>query len=65
MAITAIPPTTLPPIAPAFEPPPLEDVDLFREGEGVTAWVAVGFGEVPVELVVLEINPPGPISGLS
>ena len=65
MAITAMPATALPPIAPAFGPPPPEDVDVYGEVEEVTAWEAVGFGEVPVELVALEINPPGPISGLS
>ena len=62
MAITTMLATRLPPITAPFELPPLEDAD---EGEGVTTLEAVGVGEVPVELVVLEINPPGPISGLS
>lgn len=67
MAITAMPPTTLPPIAAAFEPLSPADGDVCEEGEGVpvASQEAVGFEVVPVELVVLEINAPGPISGLS
>jgi hypothetical protein len=63
MAITAMLATTLPPMMPAFGPRPPEDV--YWEEEEVVALEEVGFGEVPVELVVLEINAPGPISGLS
>ena len=77
MAISAIPPTTPPTIAPVFELPlrdgddvgEREDVDLGGDGDGVvTAGKSVGNGEEPVGPSVAEletpINSPGPISGL-
>jgi hypothetical protein len=78
MEIAAIPPTTPPAMAPAFEPPVGVDVDV-RVGGDVKPWVEdvsvdpVGFGEVrvaPVPVPVVgepevPISAPGPISGLS
>jgi hypothetical protein len=78
MAISAIPPTTPPAMAPVFEPPSpdggeegeREDEDVGGDGVGVvTAGKSVDNGEVPVGPSVAEletpINAPGPISGSS
>ena len=76
MAISAMPPTTPPTMAPVFESPPPEDDDPEgtavdeEENEEVTAGKPVGDGViVPGGLVVEELDPlintPGLISGLS